>query len=97
MLQVTNDMDLIKSAKNSIVAFTATWCGPCTKLKPEFARASVLDKDRNYFMIDIDRIDNKYLEEYSIKSVPSVFMFNDGSIIKKIDSRTAPEILKEAS
>lgn len=97
MLQVTNDMDLIKSSKNSVVAFTATWCGPCARLKPEFARASVLDKDRNYFMIDVDNIDKKYLEEYSIKSVPSVFMFNDGNIVKKIDSRTAPEILKEAS
>jgi len=95
MLSITDNMDLIKSSQNSIVAFTATWCGPCVKLKPEFAKASVLDKDRSYFMIDIDKIDKKYLEEYSIKSVPSVFIFNEGIIVKKIDSRTAPEIIKE--
>jgi len=95
MLQVTNDMNLIKSAQNSVVAFTAIWCNPCTRLKLEFARASVLDRNKDYYMVDIDNIDKKYLEEYSIKSVPSVFMFNDGSITKKIDSRVALEIIKE--
>lgn len=95
MLKVTDDMDTVISANNSVVAFTAAWCGPCQQLKPQFAKASVLDANNNYFVVDIDKIDKKYLEEYNIKSVPSVFVMDRGSVVKRINSRTAPEILQE--
>jgi thiol-disulfide isomerase/thioredoxin len=73
MLQITDDMSIVKSSDTAVVAFTATWCGPCKQLKPHFAKAAVKDNKTDYFVIDIDKIDNKYLEEYSIKGVPAVF------------------------
>lgn len=97
MLQVTDDMNIVMSSENSVVAFTATWCGPCKQLKPQFARASVLDAKKDYFVVDIDKIDKKYLDEYNIKSVPSIFLMDNGNIVKRIESRVAPEIIKEAS
>jgi thioredoxin 1 len=96
MLQITDDMGAIMSAKESVVAFTAEWCGPCKQLKPQFAKASVLDSNKDYFIVDIDKIDKKYLDEYNIKSVPSVFVMSEGNAVKKVDARTAPEIVKEA-
>ena len=97
MLQITDDMSVVMSADNSVVAFTATWCGPCKQLKPQFAKASVLDLNKNYFVVDIDKIDKKYIDDYNIKSVPSVFVMNKGSVVKRVSSRTAPEIIKEVA
>lgn len=95
MLRITDDMNAVKSSGKAIVAFTANWCGPCKQLKPHFAKAAVQDNKTDYFVIDIDNIDNKYLEEYSIKGIPALFVMNNGVISKKLSARTAPEILEE--
>ena len=74
-------MEEISKDNNAIVYFSAEWCGPCKQLKPHFAKAAVKDNKTDYFVIDIDKIDNKYLEEYSIKGVPAVFVMKNGIII----------------
>lgn len=90
-------MNLVASSENAIVAFTADWCGPCKQLKPHFAKAAVQDNKTDYFVIDIDKIDKEYLQQYNIKGVPSIFKMNGGDIVKKISARTASEILNEVS
>lgn len=95
MLRITNDMDAVRSSDNAVVAFTATWCGPCTQMKPHFAKVAVQDNKTDYFVIDIDKIDKQYLEEYSIRGVPAVFKMSRGEIAKRISSRTASDMLKE--
>jgi hypothetical protein len=96
MLEVTSDMDKVRMGSN-VVYFTAEWCQPCKQLKPQFARAGTLDKMNNYFIIDIESIDKKYLEEYNIKSVPQMFIMNNGTVVKKIDSKVSSEILNEVN
>jgi len=95
MLKITNDMLDIKESNASVVAFTAVWCGPCTQLKPQFAKAAVQDNKTDYFVVDIDKIDKEYLDLYNIKSVPSVFVMSNGDIVKKVSSRTTTDILSE--
>jgi len=95
MLKITNDMSEIISNDKSVVAFTAEWCQPCKQLKPHFAKAAVIDKENNYFVVDIDKIDNDYLERYNIKSVPTVVVMNKDSIIRNVSSRSADTIITE--
>lgn len=97
MLRITDDMNAVVSSNNAIVAFTANWCGPCNQLKPHFAKAAVQDNETDYFVVDIDKIDKSYLQQYNIKGVPSIFKMNGGDIVKKINARTTPEILSEVS
>lgn len=97
MLKITNDMSEITSEDKSVVAFTAEWCQPCKQLKPHFAKAAVLDKNNNYFVVDVDKIDSKYLEEYNIKSIPSVFVISKSGIVRNVSARTADSIILEVS
>ena len=78
----------------AVVYFTAAWCVPCRQLKPQFAKAGTIDKDNNYYIVDVEQIDNTYLEKYSVKSVPQMFVLSDGEITKKIEGKTAEEILE---
>ena len=97
MLKITNDMSEIISEDKSVVAFTAEWCQPCKQLKPHFAKAAVLDNKNNYFVVDVDKIDSKYLDQYNIKSIPAVFVMSKDSVVRNVLARTADSILSEVS
>ena len=88
-------MEEIINQDNAVVAFTAEWCNPCKQLKPQFAKASILDKDTPYYVVDVDKIPSQYLDTYNIKSIPQVFEMNNGLINKKIIGKTSNEILNE--
>ena len=88
-------MEEIINQDNAIVAFTATWCQPCKALKPQFAKAAVIDKDTPYYVVDVDQINSEYLNQYSIQSIPQVFEMNKGLINKKIIGKTSDAMLAE--
>jgi thioredoxin-like negative regulator of GroEL len=95
MLKISDDMQEIINQDNAIVAFTASWCQPCKALKPQFAKAAVIDKDTPYYVVDVDNIGSEYINQYGIQSIPQVFEINKGVVVKKIFARTVEEIVEE--
>jgi thioredoxin 1 len=73
--------------------FTASWCGPCQKIKPLLEKISNgSDPSKlEIYMIDIDEND-KIASEFKIRSVPSFYLYKDkdlkgqsgGADIKKV-------------
>ena len=73
--------------------FTASWCGPCQKIKPMLEKISEgSDPSKlELYMIDIDENDN-IASEFKIRSVPSFYLYKDkelkgqsgGADIKKV-------------
>ena len=88
-------MEEIIENEHAVVYFTAEWCGPCKQLKPQYAKAAVIDKDTLYYVVDVDKVEPKYLTEYGIQSIPQIFKMNKGIISKKIMGKTSDEILIE--
>ena len=97
MIDVTGDIEKALSLDSSVIYFTASWCQPCKQLKPIYAKAGMSDSDNQYFIIDIDTIDNKYLERYNIKSIPTLFLMNKEEVVKTITARTAEEIIEQVN
>ena len=88
-------MEEISKEENAIVAFTADWCNPCTKMKPQFAKASMVDRDRPYFVVDVDAIGPVWTDKYNIKSIPQILEINKGELSRSIKGRTTQTILSE--
>jgi thioredoxin 1 len=95
MLKISNDMEEIINQDSAVVYFSAEWCGPCKQLKPQYAKAAVIDKDTLYYVVDVDKVESKYLIKYGIQSIPQIFEMQKGIINKKIIGKTSNEILKE--
>lgn len=94
MLKIIDNIEEAFEGK-SIVYFTATWCQPCKLIKPQFARAGTIDKENNYYIVDVDNVDPDYLGQYNIMSVPQILALDNGQEVKKIEGRTSDNILEE--
>ena len=97
MIDVTGDIEKALSTEGAVVYFTASWCQPCKRLKPVYAKAGMQDDKHEYFVIDVDTIASKYIEEYNIQSVPTLFKMNNGVVEKTITARTAEEIIEQVN
>lgn len=95
MLKITNDFNEIDQDDLAVVYFTADWCNPCKQLKPHYGKAAVIDVDKHYYLVDVDKISANLIQKYNIKSIPQIFMMSKGEIIKPILARTSEEIINE--
>ena len=78
------DSEITKTEKPILVDFWAVWCGPCRMVAPELEK--IHDEK-----IDVLRIGKLNVDEnrdiavrYSISSIPSLLLFKNGEMVKKI-------------
>jgi len=74
-----------------ILRFTASWCGPCKTMALQLEK---LELGLPIEVVDID-IYPDVAVEYGVRSVPTLVMVEDGTIIKKITGLKTPQELKE--
>lgn len=84
MIQIEDDnTDCIKGDKCYILFyFTATWCGPCQRIKPIIQEISkgVDDSKLKVYMVDIDT-NPKLVEKYNIRSVPTLILLLEDTLV----------------
>ena len=95
MIDVTGDITKAIELDNCIVYFTASWCAPCRQLKPIYAKVGMQDKNKQYFVIDVDTIDKKYLNKYNIMSIPKIYKMSKGEVVNEITGRTEESIISQ--
>ena len=85
MIQLTSkDLDKSISKDLSLVYITAVWCGPCKSFSPIVTEISESYKEKiNFFKLDADESSSK-VEEFGIKSIPTILIFKDGQEIDRL-------------
>lgn len=66
----------------SVIYFTASWCGPCQKIKPTFMELSKQFPDLSFTMIDVDQ-NGQLAEDYQVSGIPAFFFKMDDKIVSK--------------
>lgn len=63
-----------------LVDFFATWCGPCSMLAPLLED---LEQETNIkiLKVDVDEL-GVLAEQYRIMSIPTLYLFKDGKLVK---------------
>jgi thiol-disulfide isomerase/thioredoxin len=90
MIEVDNKSDLenhLKKSKSVLALFYASWCPFCRRFLPSF--------DKNYskygfnlvLRVKVDDDDNPLWEKYSIEAVPTVLLFKEGQVCRRLDGR----------
>jgi len=86
----TNMHDLekeVKQHKSVLVLFCASWCPFCQNFFSTFDELAAKNGFDKTLRIYIDDDDNQLWEEYSIESVPTVILFEQGRVSRRLDSR----------
>jgi len=96
MIEFTEDDDIVKvllenmeKSVLSLLYFTASWCGPCQKIKPFLEELSDKLKEKGEYSIEFYKIDIDKNEDFcnkcNIKSVPTFFIMNGKDLLSSLN------------
>lgn len=74
-----------------VVDFWAEWCGPCRQIEPKVEELGEEFDDPTFLKVNID--DHAELtESYSVQSVPTFIVFEDGSEQHRVVGTDVPAL-----
>ena len=74
---------LSQNAKVVLVDFWAEWCGPCQMMGPVLDKIASEREDLIVGKINVDQYP-ELAGEYSVESIPTLFLFRNGKVEKRI-------------
>lgn len=81
---------------NKVIKFSASWCGPCKAMAPQFKKFQEAHQGDNIEIIDVD-VDNNYelASEYGVRSIPYTVFVKEGEVVNRVTGVANFERLNE--
>jgi thioredoxin 1 len=70
-------------AKQLLVDFTATWCGPCKMIGPYFEELAAKFPDVEFVKVDVDELDD-VAAACGISAMPTFQLYSNGVMVKEM-------------
>ncbi len=90
------DQEVLQSDKPVLVDFWAVWCGPCRAVAPVVEEIAQTYGDQlKVVKVDTDA-NPKVTARYGITSIPSLYVFSGGEVVKTIvGAKPKPVLVRE--
>ena len=86
---------IIANNANVVVDVYGSWCGPCKKMAPEFAKLPGTFSNIVFVKIEVEQVDNSF---GNIRSVPTLICFKNGQKVNvSAGSKSFNELQKYVS
>lgn len=85
---------VLKSDKKVLVDFYADWCGPCKMMGPVIEKLAEEVDDISFVKVNVDNAQN-ISRRYGIMSIPALFIFENGEVVKNSVGFKSLDELKE--
>ena len=77
--------DVLGASRPVLVAFGASWCGPCRLLAPALRALADIEKDRlTITKVDVDA-SPATAERYGVETYPMCLLFRNGEELARLD------------
>ena len=76
--------EVLEHEKPIMVDFWAQWCGPCRAVSPILDKIAEENTDK-FSIVKLNVDENpETVEKYGITSIPAMFVFDGGEVVKRI-------------
>ena len=79
---------------NTVLYFTAEWCGPCKKTRPIVEDLNHDQTETRFYIIDVD-IEMEMAQDFGIKSVPTFIVMKDNTEVHRTTGSKTKQQLEE--
>ena len=89
MIEVTDKEDLnvlLQQNRRVLVLFCASWCPFCRSFFSVFDKRVAKYNFETAVRAYIDDDDNQLWEDYSLEAVPTVILFEQGQVVRRLDA-----------
>ena len=82
---------ILATPGKKIMKFTASWCGPCKAIAPDFRRLSAMHDSVAFHEIDVDVCD-EFTGENEVQAMPTFVAFEDSTEIARFSGASLKEL-----
>jgi len=95
MLFLTSEDELILQEKLQVLYFYASWMPYHKKMQTMIFKVAKKYPDIDFFAIDVDYF-KSFIKRFSVESIPTVLILNNGKEIKRINGLVLTSAFKSA-
>jgi thiol-disulfide isomerase/thioredoxin len=88
MIEINSKRELQNELKKSpkiVACFCASWCPFCDRFNPVFDHYAARSNPEIFIRVFVDEDSNPLWEDYSLESVPTLVLFENGNVASRLD------------
>ena len=88
--------DLVYVNPLVVIDFSATWCGPCKRIAPEYDKLSTQFTNWVFTKVDVDLVPDA-AEFYNVTCMPTFVFVRNNQVVGRVEGSNMNEVIQNLS